>query len=125
MNKSFWIKTIAISGLISVALGAFAAHVLDSTLTEGRMSTFQTAVQYQIFHTLALLGIVSIDSSLIAQRLAHKAAYFFLAGIILFSGSLYLLVATDISLFAMVTPIGGVSFMIGWAMLLLSAIREK
>ena len=125
MNKVFWIKITAINGLLSVILGAFAAHVLEAVLTAQRIETFDTALQYQIFHTLALFGLICIDDKLLAARLKNYAASFFLLGIILFSGSLYLLIATEISKLAMIAPLGGLSFMIGWTMLLLAAIREN
>lgn len=125
MNKLFWIKTVAISGLLSVVIGAFAAHMLDGLLTAQRMQTLDTAVQYQIFHTLALLGLISADDRLLAVRWKKYAAGFFLLGMILFCGSLYMLIATNISKFAIITPVGGISFMMGWIMLLLAAIREK
>lgn len=124
MNKLFWIKAVAISGLLSVVIGAFAAHMLDGLLTAQRMKTLDTAVQYQIFHTLALLGLISTDDRLLAVRWKKYAAGFFLLGMILFCGSLYLLIATNISKFAIITPLGGLSFMMGWIMLLLAAIRE-
>ena len=116
---------VAISGLLSVVIGAFAAHILEAVLTAKRMDTLDTAVQYQIFHTLALLGLMSIDDKLLAMRWKKYAAGFFLLGMILFCGSLYLLIATNISQLAMITPLGGLSFMIGWIMLLLAAAREK
>lgn len=125
MNKQFWIKVTAINGLLGVALGAFAAHVLEGILTAQRIETFDTAVQYHIFHTLALFGLIAIGDELLSPRWQQYAARFFLWGIVLFCGSLYLLIATDMSKLAMITPLGGLSFMAGWIMLLLAAIREK
>jgi len=125
MNKHFWIKIIAVSGFLSVALGAFAAHGLESVLSDKRMDTFQTAAQYQIFHTLALLGIICTEDSLLQVRCKIYLARCFVLGIILFSGSLYLLAITDISALGMLTPIGGSAFIIGWAMLFIAAIRSK
>ena len=125
MNKLFWIKVIAVNGLLSVLLGAFTAHILEVVLTAQRIETFNTAVDYQIYHTLALLGLICIDDKLLAMRWKKYAAVFFLLGIILFCGSLYLLIATNISKLAMLTPLGGLSFMIGWIMLLFAAIREN
>lgn len=125
MNKQFWIKVTAINGLLTVALGAFAAHVLEGMLTAQRIETFDTAVQYHIFHTLALFGLVAIGDEILAPRWQQYAARLFLWGIVLFCGSLYLLIATDMSKLAMITPLGGLSFMAGWIMLLLAAIREK
>ena len=125
MNKLFWIKVIAVNGLLSFLLGAFTAHILEGVLTAQRIETFNTAVDYQIYHTLALLGLICIDDKLLAMRWKKYAAVFFLLGIILFCGSLYLLIATNISKLAMLTPLGGLSFMIGWIMLLFAAIREN
>lgn len=116
---------IAINGLLTVILGAFAAHVLDGVLTAQRIETFDTAVQYHLFHTLALFGLVCVDDTVLATRWIKYAAGFFLLGIIVFCGSLYLFAATSISILAMITPLGGLAFMIGWIMLLLSAIREN
>ena len=125
MNKLFWIQVIAINGLLTVILGAFAAHVLDGVLTAQRIETFNTAVQYHLFHTLALFGLVCVDDTVLATRSIKYAAGFFLLGIIIFCGSLYLFAATSISILAMITPLGGLAFMIGWIMLLLSAIRAN
>jgi uncharacterized membrane protein YgdD (TMEM256/DUF423 family) len=125
MNKLFWIQVIAINGLLTVILGAFAAHVLDGVLTAQRIETFDTAVQYHLFHTLALFGLVCVDDTVLATRWIKYAAGFFLLGIIIFCGSLYLFAATSISILAMITPLGGLAFMIGWIMLLLSAIRAN
>ena len=123
MNKSLWIRIIAVSGLLSVALGAFAAHVLDAVLAEARMQTFHTAVHYQIYHTLALLGIVCLPDNVLKLRWKAFSARFMLLGIVLFSGSLYLLVATDITALAMITPVGGIALMIGWVFLFVAATR--
>lgn len=125
MNKLFWIKAIALSGLLSVLIGAFAAHILEALLSPQRMETLDTAVKYQIFHTLALFGIVCVDDKILVLRWKKYAAVFFLLGIILFCGSLYLLIATNISKLGMITPFGGMAFIAGWAMLFLASIREK
>ena len=125
MNKRLWIKIIAVNGFLSVALGAFATHGLESVLSDGRMRTFQTAIQYQIFHTLALLGIICIQDSLLQVRWKLYSARCFLSGIILFSGSLYLFAVTDISALAMITPVGGSVFIMGWVILFIATIRSK
>jgi uncharacterized membrane protein YgdD (TMEM256/DUF423 family) len=124
MNKPFWIKIVAINGLLSVLLGAFAAHVLEANFSPQQVAVFHTAVKYQMFHTLALLGLICIDNAAGSSLLRVYAAVFFLLGICLFSGSLYLLVATGITKLGMITPIGGLAFLIGWILLLISA-REK
>lgn len=125
MNKLFWIKAIALSGLLSVLIGAFAAHILEASLSPQRMDALDTAVKYQIFHTLALFGVVCVDDKILVLRWKKYAAVFFLLGIILFCGSLYLLIATNISKLGMITPFGGIAFIVGWAMLFLATIREK
>jgi uncharacterized membrane protein YgdD (TMEM256/DUF423 family) len=125
MNKLFWIKAIALSGLLSVLIGAFAAHILEASLSPQRMDTLDTAVKYQIFHTLALFGVVCVDDKILVLRWKKYAAVFFLLGIILFCGSPYLLIATNISKIGMITPFGGMAFIAGWAMLFLASIREK
>jgi uncharacterized membrane protein YgdD (TMEM256/DUF423 family) len=125
MNKLFWIKAVAISGLLSVLIGAFAAHALETSISAQRMDTLYTAVKYQMFHSLALFGLVCVGDEILALRWKKFAAAFFLLGMILFSGSLYLLVATNISSLGMITPFGGIAFITGWVMLFLAAIREK
>ncbi|MGB2179295.1 MAG: DUF423 domain-containing protein [Porticoccaceae bacterium] len=125
MNKPFWIKIVAINGLLAVLLGAFAAHVLEASLSPERVSVFHTAVKYHMFHTLALLGVICIDNQIGSPQLRTYAAIFFLLGIGLFSGSLYLLVATGITKFAWVTPIGGLALLTGWFLLLISARENK
>ncbi len=124
MNKLFWMKIVAINGLLAVLLGAFTAHILEASLSPERLAVFHTAVKYHMFHTLALLGLICLDNQAGSPRYRTYAAIFYLLGIGLFSGSLYLLVATGISKLAMVTPMGGLAFLIGWILLLISA-REK
>lgn len=125
MNKYFWIKIIAISGFLSVVLGAFSAHGLEAMISDRRMENFQTAVQYQIFHTLALLGIVCMEDKFLRSNYRIYSAAFLLLGIFLFSGSLYLLALTDNSLLGMITPLGGSAFLIGWILLFLAATRSE
>lgn len=124
MNKRLWLRIIAISGLLSVALGAFAAHGLDAVLTDQRMETFQTGVRYQFIHTLALLGLICLPDDLLQPRFKTYTAICWLFGIVVFSGSLYLLVATDIKVLGMITPLGGSAFMLGWALLFTAATRK-
>ncbi|WP_026374649.1 DUF423 domain-containing protein [Aestuariibacter salexigens] len=113
----------AISGMTAVILGAFAAHGLKGKLSEPLLNAFQTGVQYQFYHTLALLFIVLI-SRFVPSTLLSWSGYFFAAGILLFSGSLYLLALTGIKWFGPITPLGGVCFIAGWAMMLVVAIKE-
>jgi uncharacterized membrane protein YgdD (TMEM256/DUF423 family) len=107
------LKYFAIFGFIAVALGAFGAHALQTRLSEKYYEIFQTAVTYQFYHVFAL-GIVGVLQRITPARCLDKAALFFVAGIILFSGSLYVLAITQISWLGMITPIGGLSFLMGW-----------
>ena len=125
MNKSNWIMLIAVSGFMTVALGAFGAHALDTVLTDQRMQTFQTAVQYQSFHTLALLGIVCIPDNLLQLQWKSYAARALAIGMLLFCGSLYLMVATDQKIFAMITPVGGLAFLVAWLLLFVAAFKVR
>ncbi len=118
----FFIQTGAILGLLSVAIGAFGAHALRASLTaSGRADTFETAVKYQFYHALALLAIGILlqltVGDVIAQKWLTYAGYSFLAGVLVFSGSLYILCATGITVLGAITPIGGLLMIAGWAML--------
>ena len=101
-------------GFLGVALGAFGAHGLKSVIGPDLMDTYKTGVLYHLIHSVVILGI-----GLSKNQVLGKAAIFFLAGIILFSFSLYLLAITSISAFGFVTPFGGVCFLIGWGMLVI------
>ena len=125
MNQISWIKIIAISGMLCVALGAFAAHGLEQSLSAKALSTMRTAVLYQFLHTLLLLGIVALPDKLLNQKLQNRAAQLLLAGIVLFSGSLYLLVFTGFSALGMITPIGGLALIAGWLLLFSAAKRPQ
>jgi uncharacterized membrane protein YgdD (TMEM256/DUF423 family) len=120
MNKTAWIKIVALSGALSVAMGAFAAHGLDGSLSPRLMDTFRTAVLYQFLHSLALLGIIGLPEQLLYSGRQLWVARSFLAGIILFSGSLYALVFTGISALGIITPLGGTAFIVGWGALFFS-----
>ena len=121
MNKGF-LKTAALLGALSVALGAFGAHALKGRLTVYAIEIFETAVKYQFYHVFALLaaGILYKD---FPGKLLNWSGRLFIAGIILFSGSLYCLAAVKgrgISGFdwlGAVTPFGGLCFIIGWILL--------
>jgi uncharacterized membrane protein YgdD (TMEM256/DUF423 family) len=112
----------ACSAMISVVLGAFAAHGLKSKLSETLLNTFQTGVQYQMYHSLALI-LLAILYRQMPQSLLFYSAGFMFAGIILFSGSLYMLALTQIKWFGPITPIGGVCFIVGWALLVAAALK--
>ena len=112
----------AFFGFTGVALGAFAAHGLKGRLTEQYLAIFHTGVTYQLVHTLALLGVALLATQL-QSRLVTWAGFCFALGIVLFSGSLYLLTMSGIAKLGMITPIGGVAFLAGWLCLGLAAWR--
>lgn len=111
-----------ICGMLSVMLGAFGAHALENRLTEAALETYHTGVQYQMYHALALLVLALIAASGRVKRARIRlAGIFFIAGIVLFSGSLYVISLTGLTKFGIVAPFGGVSFVLGWLMIALSA----
>ncbi|MCU7877953.1 MAG: DUF423 domain-containing protein [Candidatus Thiodiazotropha sp. (ex Lucinoma borealis)] len=121
MSRQFLIIA-AISGLLLVLLGAFGAHALETRIPSYHLVWWQKAVSYQGIHTLALLGTALLALQHPSQPLRF-AGWSFIAGILLFSGSLYLLALTGQRGLAMLTPIGGTSFIVGWFALVLAAWR--
>lgn len=114
----------ALSMLLAVMAGAFGAHGLRALVSARGLEVFQTAVTYQVYHSLALLVCALLLGFGCRRRWLQVAAGFFLAGILLFSGSLYLLVLTDLPGLGPVTPLGGVCFMVGWLVLAIAGIRR-
>lgn len=123
MQKVF-LSIASVLGALSVGIGAFGAHGLKKVLeANGRLETFETAVKYQFYHTLAifLLGLLFTQMS---NKSLEWAGWSFLAGIFVFSGSLYILSLTGITKWGAVTPIGGVFFIVGWVFLLLGVLKS-
>lgn len=115
----------ALSGALAVALGAFGAHGLQGMLIEsGRVDTYETAVLYHFVHTLTLIA-VAILIELRPQVWLTRAAWAFTLGLIIFSGSLYILCFTGITWLGAITPFGGVMFILGWLFLVLGALKKK
>ena len=115
----------AANGFLAVALGAFGAHGLGARLTAELMSNYQTAVQYHFYHALALFGAALLSARFPAAALPKASGYLFLAGIVLFSGSLYLLALTGARWFGAITPLGGLGFLAGWLCLCVFALGRK
>jgi uncharacterized membrane protein YgdD (TMEM256/DUF423 family) len=114
----------AFAGVIGVVLGAFGAHALRGSIEPRLMEIFQTAVHYQLIHALALL-LVSLTMGWLGQSLSFEiSAYAFMSGIILFSGSLYGLVLTEMRWLGPVTPLGGLCLIAGWLALLVGGFRQ-
>ncbi|MCR8914686.1 DUF423 domain-containing protein [Marinobacter panjinensis] len=114
----------ALFALLAVMAGAFGAHGLRGVLGDRGLEVFQTAVTYQVYHSLALILVSILPMAGLSRRLLGIAAGFFVAGILLFSGSLYLLVLTDIRWVGPVTPVGGASYMVGWILVIISVFRR-
>jgi uncharacterized membrane protein YgdD (TMEM256/DUF423 family) len=113
----------ALSGVVGVALGAFGAHGLRSRLSPEMLAVFETGVRYHMYHAVAIIGVASIAERWQASRLVLASGWLFLAGILLFSGSLYLLATTGVRTLGAITPFGGAAFLLGWGCLAWAAIR--
>ena len=125
MKDTFFIKLAAILGALAVGIGAFGAHGLEPVLeTYNRVDTFETAVKYHFYHTLAILLVGVLLAFGNGNKLLRASAWSFLLGILIFSGSLYVLSVTNITWLGAVTPIGGVAFIVGW-ILLWMGVRKK
>ena len=131
MNDPSTLRAAALLGALAVALGAFGAHGLTGKLTDLQLATYRTAVDYHFYHTLALLvvGFVRTRSDQVWLR---RAAVLFVAGVVCFSGSLYLLscrellgLGTGWRWLGPVTPVGGLFFLLGWAALLFVGRAES
>ncbi len=114
----------ALSALIAVALGAFGAHVLKDRLTADLLTIFETGVRYQFYHAFGLLA-AAWAVQLGGQGLARGAGWCFVAGTLLFSGSLYILALSGVRWLGAITPLGGVAFLAGWGMLALQFWRLR
>ena len=119
-----WLVLAAALGFLSVGFGAFGAHSLKNLLDEYGKSIWEKAVLYQMFHTLALLA-VGFSQLFFRNTSFSTAGLFFLSGILLFSGSLYLLAITGTKWLGAVTPFGGVAFLLGWVSFVYTIIKAK
>lgn len=128
MHKGF-LKTAALLGALSVILGAFAAHGLKKILTTDDLQIFETAVRYQFYHVFALLAVGILYKEFPGKLMAW-AGKFFIAGIILFSGSLYLLCYVKynqlpLNWLGAITPFGGAAFIAGWVLLFWAVAKRN
>lgn len=124
MNKNQTLITGAILGGLSVCIGAFGAHLLKPMLiAAGRFDTFELAVRYQYYHTFALLITGLLMHHYTSKKLGY-AAFCFLLGVLFFSGSLYVLCFTGVTVLGAVTPIGGTLFVFGWVLMLLAVAKK-
>ena len=120
MDKTFLLLG-AVAAFLAVTVGAFGAHALRGRLTPEMLAVFQTGVQYHMYHAMALI-LVSATMGRMSGWLVQAAGWCFAAGIVLFSGSLYLLAVTGVTMLGAITPIGGLFFLAGWACLAFAAI---
>ena len=111
--RSSFIVIACLLGLLAVALGAFGAHALSSSIPESRQATWATAVDYHMFHVLGMLALAAVFRGAQSPWVI-RAQISFMIGIVLFSGSLYVLVLFDVPALGAVTPVGGLCFMLGW-----------
>jgi uncharacterized membrane protein YgdD (TMEM256/DUF423 family) len=119
MDRTFLLVG-AVAAFLGVALGAFGAHGLRARISPEMLAVFETAVRYQMYHALALV-LTSVLMSRMGGWLAVTAGWCFIAGIALFSGSLYALALTGVTVLGAITPLGGLAFLAGWACLSLAA----
>lgn len=116
-----YVKIGALAAMLSVVLGAFGAHALKDKLSSDMMDVYQTGVQYHMFHAIGILLVALMIERLPRPKLALWAARLLLAGVVLFSGSLYALSLSGIKGLGAITPLGGVAFIAGWICLALAA----
>ena len=119
-KEKMWVVTGGIAGFVGVALGAFGAHGLKDIISQEMLEIYKTGVFYQLIHAVAILtiGLFSKEKLLIS-------ASFFLIGIILFSCSLFAYSLTQLKVLTFITPLGGISFLIGWLLIILNGIKMK
>ena len=125
--KNKWLFIAALSGFLCVTIGAFAAHGLSKVLEPKELAWIETGVKYQMFHTLAIMGIGIAQlcrESLVANKMANVAAGSWVLGVLLFSGSLYALALGAGQFLVWVTPVGGTLFLIGWFCLAYGSLKK-
>ena len=120
MDRTFFLAG-ALAGLVGVAFGAFGAHGLRGRLSPEMLAVFETGVRYQMYHALALMLTAAMMGRVTGRAIA-AAGWLFVTGIVLFSGSLYLLAVTGITVLGAITPIGGGAFLLGWACLAIAML---
>ena len=118
-----WLIAAAINGFLAVAAGAIGAHALKSRITEDALAIFETAARYQMWHALALFAVAWLAAMVSDRTVLTVAGWAFIAGIVLFCGTLYLISIFGARPLAPLAPLGGAAFLIGWAALALAAWR--
>jgi uncharacterized membrane protein YgdD (TMEM256/DUF423 family) len=123
--KSVFLFLGAISALVGVGMGAFGAHGLKAILSPEMLTVYQTGVTYQMWHALGLMGIALMRQQIPESKLLIWAGWLMFIGILVFSGSLYLLVLLDLKWLGMITPVGGVSFILSWLLIAIFAAQKQ
>jgi uncharacterized membrane protein YgdD (TMEM256/DUF423 family) len=113
----------AINAFLAVALGAFGAHGLEGRVEQKYLEIWKTGVTYQMFHATGLLIVGVLLGRLPANALLSWSGWMMLIGIILFSGSLYVMTLTKISILGAITPLGGLSFLVAWILIVVAAVK--
>ena len=125
MMKSIFLLLASLSAMVGVGLGAFGAHGLKSVLNPELLTVYQTGVTYQMWHALGLMGISLVNQQSPESKLINWAGWLMFIGIILFSGSLYLLAILNLKWIGIITPIGGVSFIMAWVLIAIFATKKQ
>lgn len=123
MDRTFMLIG-SVLGFLGVAFGAFGAHALKTRLSQEMLAVFETGVRYQMYHAFAVLLVAAAIGHFGNARLLVAAGWFFFAGVVLFSGSLYALTLTGTGILGAITPIGGLLFLIGWGCLAVFAVMR-
>ena len=124
MKATWFLLMASLFSALAVALGAFGAHALENRLSADLLSTYEVGVRYHFYHALALLGVVAVISRWPESSAALWAGWLFVIGILIFSGSLYILAFTGIRWLGAITPLGGLAFLAGWLCLALAVRRS-
>jgi len=119
-NQKIWIAVAGLIGFSGVALGAFGSHRLGDQLSADMMNVYKTGVQYHLIHAIVILVI-----AFYGKKKFYKSALMFVIGIMLFSFSLYIYTQSGNTAFAMITPIGGVFLLLGWALIIIEGLKMK
>lgn len=123
-EQAFFVRVAAVLGALAVILGAFGAHALRGRVTPETIYAFDTGVRYHFYHALALLVIATAGGNLWTSKWCARACQAWCIGIVLFSGSLYAMALTGFTALGAITPVGGLAFIVGWALLFAAAPRK-
>lgn len=115
----------AIGTALGVAIGAFGAHGLDGRITEHYIEVYETGVRYHMYHAIGLMIVALLADRIGSSKLLRTGANLLIAGVVLFSGSLYVLALSGIGVLGAITPLGGVAFIAGWICIAVAALRKS